>query len=43
MAQGKRTIYTLGTSNRSLEAFLEILQIQGIKQLINKEKGQKEK
>ena len=35
MAQGKRTIYTLGTSNRTLEEFLEILQSQGIKRVVD--------
>ncbi len=35
MAQGKKTIYTLGTSNRSLEEFLGILQAYGIRQVID--------
>jgi len=35
MAQGKKTIYTLGTSNRSVEEFLQILHTHGIKQVVD--------
>ena len=35
MTQGKKNIYTLGTSNRTLEEFLEILQAYGIGRVVD--------
>ena len=35
MTQGKETIYTLGTGNRSLEGFLAILDIYGIQRVVD--------
>ncbi len=35
MAQGKKKIYTLGTSNRTLEEFLEILRVYAIRQVVD--------